>query len=152
MFVRSPYNYDADAVSVETGESYLYDPKEENHPSRSRTQQNQLHDTDINVIVSRFIKTGTLPQVPMPTVADFTESVTDFQTAMNMIVAAERSFMSLPSDVRAYFGNDPQKFLTFVDNADNFDEAVRLGIAKAREEPRKPEPVEVRVINDTPTE
>lgn len=152
MFVRSPFNYDSDVVSHATGEDFTYDPEIENHPSRSRTQQNQLHDTDINVIVSRFIKTGTMPDIPMPTIADFTDSVTDFQTAMNMIVAAERSFMTLPADVRAYFGNDPQKFLTFVDNADNFDEAVRLGIAKAREEPRKPEPVEVRVINDTPAE
>lgn len=152
MFIRSAHNYDPDAVSTATGHSFLYDPSEENHPSRSRTQQHQLHDTDINVIVSRFIKTGTMPDVPMPTTADFTESVTDFQTAMNMIVAAERSFMSLPSNVREYFSNDPQKFLTFVENADNFDEAVRLGIAKPRQEPRKPEPVEVRVVTDTPTE
>ena len=67
------------------------------------------------------------------------DSVQDFQTAQDIILRANEQFASLPSKVRARFDNDPAKLLEFVSNKDNLDEAVRLGIALAPEEPKQSE-------------
>ena len=52
MFFRTPYNYDRDAVSHETG-LVCDDP--------SLAVQSDADDCDINVIVRRFGLTGTMP-------------------------------------------------------------------------------------------
>lgn len=60
---------------------------------------------------------------------DFT-NVQDYQTSMNQVIAAQEMFMSLPSDMRNRFGNDPSQFLSFVSNESNRDEMRRLGLLK----------------------
>lgn len=98
----------------------------------SLARQSQAEDADINVIVKRFGLTGKLPDnVRPPTYADF-EDVWDFQTAMNAVVAAQASFMAMPADVRARFGNDPHQFVEFCSDEKNLDEMRRLGLAVSR--------------------
>lgn len=120
MFIRAPYNYDAEAVSRET--ALACDPEE------SVVQQQFADECDINTIVRRFGLTGELPnQVSMPQSGDFT-GVTDFQSAMNMVRQAQEAFMELPADVRYRFANDPQRVIDFLEDAANRDEAVKLGL------------------------
>jgi hypothetical protein len=45
-------------------------------------------------------------------------------------------FMSLPAKIRSRFQNDPGAFLDFVQNPENRDEMIELGLAKAQ--PRAP--------------
>lgn len=124
MFIRSPYNYDADVVSYQTGLDFSESP--------SRAEQHFRDETDINVMVARFQRTGIPEPVPTPPgVQDF-EHVHDFRSAMQAIIDARMSFASLPSDVRERFQNDPGRMLAFVHDDANYDEAVRLGLAKAR--------------------
>lgn len=119
-FLRSPFNYDRDAVSVETG--LFCDDK-------SLAQQQFADESDINTIVRRFNLTGQLPDnVRPPQYADF-EGVFDFQSAMNAVRQAEESFMAMPADVRSRFVNDPQRFVEFCSNPANLDEARKLGLA-----------------------
>jgi len=95
----------------------------------SLTQQQFKEESDINVIVDRFMKTGHLPDpVSMPQYVDY-EGVFDFQSAMNVVRQADENFMSMDAKVRARFHNSPQEFLEFFANPDNVDEAVRLGLA-----------------------
>lgn len=123
-FIRTPYNYDREAASAETG-LLCVEP--------SLAVQSQKDDADINVIVRRFGLTGTLPEnVRVPTYGDFSE-VVDFQSAMNVVRQAQEAFDELPSDVRLRFNNDPQRLIEFLNDEANLDEAVRLGIAVARE-------------------
>lgn len=118
-FIRDAYNYDRDLVSDETGLMCLDD---------SRTKQSFAEECDINTIVRRFNLTGQLPSnVRAPTYGDF-EEVFDYHSAMNAILEAERSFMMMPAEVRDRFGNDPQRFLEFVNDDHNRDEAVKLGL------------------------
>lgn len=120
MFIRSPYNYDMDAVSRETGLACR---------DRTRTHQSFKDDSDINVIVKRFGVTGTAPQnVRVPLHGDFTE-VGDFRTAMDAIRSAQQSFDAMPASVRARFSNDPQLFLEFCANKENLEEMRKLGLA-----------------------
>lgn len=96
----------------------------------SRAAQEFREEVDINTIAERYRLTGELPEnVPMVMQGDFDE-VTDFQSAMNLIVAARESFGAMPAAVRAQFHNDAQEFLDFTSNPENFDQAVKLGLVR----------------------
>lgn len=126
-FLRTPYNYDRDAATNETGIDCSVEP--------SKTQQHFIEESDINTIVKRFHLTGELPtNVRMPQQADF-EGVFDFQTAMNAIRAAEESFAAMPADVRTRFNNDPHLFVEFCSNDENRPEAEKLGLVKPKAPP-----------------
>lgn len=120
--VRQPFMYDSDAVSEETGLDCS--------DVQSRTQQHFAEEVDINTIVRRFGLTGELPEnVPHILQGDFT-NVVDFQSAMDMVVAAREAFDAQPAAVRARFDNDPQKFLDFTSRKENLDEAIKLGLVR----------------------
>ena len=120
IFLRTPYNYDTNQVSDETGLACR---------DASLTQQQFKEEADINTIVDRFLRSGVLPTpVNMPQYVDF-EGVFDYQTAMNIIRAADENFMRLDARIRARFNNSPQEFLEFFANPDNIEEAIRLGLA-----------------------
>ena len=67
----------------------------------------------------------------MPPFVDFEETF-DFQSSMNVIRAAEEAFAAMPADVRDRFQNDPGRFLEFANDASNYDEAVKMGLAIKR--------------------
>ncbi len=119
-FLRSAFNYDTDKASNEAGLACLDD---------SLTQQQFKEESDINTIVNRFLKTGVLPTPnTFPQYVDF-EGVFDYQSAMNLVRAADESFMRMDAKVRARFNNSPQEFLEFFANPANSEEAIRLGLA-----------------------
>lgn len=123
LFVRSAYNYDMDEASLETG--LLCKDK-------TLAQQQFKEESDINTIVERFHLTGEVPQLQqVPTSADY-HGVFDFQSAMNAIVAAKDTFMTMPAKIRTRFDNDPQKFHDFFLDPDNIPEAELLGIIPKR--------------------
>lgn len=124
-FLRAPGNYDADAVSLETGLEI-----DGSIPEENLTQQQFKEECDINVILERFGQTGELPTSSrMPVSGDFT-GVSDFQSAMQLVRQAEESFMGLPAKVRAEFGHDPQRVLEFLEDPANRDKAVELGLVE----------------------
>ncbi|AXH78082.1 MAG: internal scaffolding protein [Microviridae sp.] len=120
IFLRSPFNYDSQAVSLQTGLSC---------PEDSLTVQSFAAETDINNIVSTFLKTGYLPEPSrMPQYADF-EGIFDYQSALNVVRLADENFARMPAHIRARFHNSPQEFLDFFADPDNRSEAIRLGLA-----------------------
>lgn len=119
VFLRTAYNYDMDKASEESG-LVCNDP--------SMAQQQFLEESDINTIVNRFGLNGELPDVlRAPSYGDYTE-ISDFHSAMNAVKSAEANFMQMPADIRARFLNDPQRFLEFVSDDSNYDEARKLGL------------------------
>jgi phage internal scaffolding protein len=119
-FLRTPYNYDRDLASEETGLKCEDD---------SLTQQQFKDEADINTIVDRFMKSGVMPNpVNMPQYVDY-EGVFDFQTAMNAVRLADENFMRMDAKIRARFNNSPQEFLQFFADPANTEEAIRLGLA-----------------------
>ena len=119
-FLRTPFNYDRDLASEESGLKCEDD---------SLTQQQFKDEADINTIVDRFLKSGVLPNaVNMPQYVDY-EGVFDFQTAMNAVRQADENFMRMDAKVRARFNNSPQEFLQFFADPANTEEAIRLGLA-----------------------
>jgi len=119
-FLRTPFNYDRDLASDESGLKCEDD---------SLTQQQFKDESDINTIVDRFMKSGVLPTpVNMPQYVDY-EGVFDFQTAMNAVRQADENFMRMDAKTRARFNNSPQEFLSFFADPANTEEAIRLGLA-----------------------
>lgn len=103
---KTPFNHSVEAEAKKTA-LYCKDP--------SLAQQNARDEVDINTIVNRFMKTGQMPQIPLP--PQFGEYPEDFnfQDAMNTIAAANYSFAMLPAEQRSAFGNDPMTFVATVD-------------------------------------
>lgn len=134
VFLRTPYNYDMDEVSKETGVDRGDEP--------SMTQQQFAEEVDINTIVRRFGLTGELPNgINMPQSGDFTDAP-DFQTALNLVRQAEEAFLDIPAETRARFNNDPARVIAFMEDATNKEEAIKLGfIERPPEKDRQGEPV-----------
>lgn len=123
IFIRSPYNYDRDTASEETGLACQ---------DATLTKQSFAEECDINTIVKRFGITGELPQnVRMPTYMDY-EGIFDFHSAMNAIAKAHESFGAMPAEIRARFNNDPGQFVDFCSDANNLEEAKKLGLVEPK--------------------
>lgn len=123
IFFRTPYNYDTDKVSDETGLACL-DP--------SLAQQSFREDADINVILERFNITGELPSnTREPQYGDFLDSPVDYKSALDVVMSAQSAFNDLPARVRTRFENDPSKFVDFLSDEKNRDEAIELGLLNA---------------------
>lgn len=121
-FVRAAYNYDVDQASDEAGLDCSAD--------KGRTQQHFEEESNINTIIARVFKTGEFPAgMPMIMQGDFTDA-NDFQSSMDLIVKARESFDAMPAKVRTRFDNDPGKFIAFVSDDANFDEAVSFGLVR----------------------
>ena len=119
VFLRTPYNYDKDAASNESG-LHCEDA--------SLAQQHFKEECDINTILQKFNITGLLPESPLsPRYGDFT-GIGDYHGALNRVIAAQDEFEALPAQIRARFDNNPEKLIEFLDNSDNRSEAEQLGL------------------------
>lgn len=135
-FLRTPYNYDVDEASDDSGLMCL---------SPSKAQQHMKDECDINVIVERFGVTGRVPVTPLePSYGDFT-GVSDYHSALNQINATQEQFMGLPAKIRAKFDHDPYKLVNFLMDEANRNEAVELGLINGEYTAKvvSPEAVEV---------
>ena len=121
VFLRTPYNYDKDAASNESG-LHCEDA--------SLAQQHFKEECDINTILQKFNITGLLPEAPLsPRYGDFT-GIGDYHTAMNRVIAVQDEFEALPAQIRARFDNDPAQLIEFLENSDNRPEAEELGLVE----------------------
>lgn len=121
VFLRTPYNYDKDAASNESG-LHCEDA--------SLAQQHYKEECDINTILEKFNITGLLPESPLsPRYGDFS-GISDYHTAMNRVIAVQDEFEALPAQIRARFGNDPAQLIEFLENSENRPEAEELGLVE----------------------
>ncbi|ALS03714.1 VP3 [Gokushovirus WZ-2015a] len=93
----------------------------------SKTDPSFAKDCDINVIVARAKRTGTLPIAQRSLVFGDDESLT-LQQAMSRVAEAREAFEALPAEVRLRFGNDPMALIPWLADPANRDEAVKLGL------------------------
>lgn len=112
------------------------------------TKQSMRDECDINKLMSKYQKTGLMSHLArfQGRYEDVTGAV-DYRTALDIVRSAQDMFMTLPSNVRAQFSNDPGEFLHFASNPANAGKLVELGLAKPilpelPDAPREPTPVE----------
>lgn len=110
------------------------------------TEQSHKDEVNINNIVKRhgidvIQKTNLLRSVEF----QYDDvSGNDFQEAMQIVAKAQQTFDAMPSQLRKEFDNNPAVFLDFVQNPDNVDKMVDMGLA---ERVTPPPVVKVEVTN-----
>lgn len=102
--------------------------RDENGKLIYTTQQSDKDKTDINKMIKRYVRTGLIKTVSRIETKYGDVTGLDFQKAMNLIVNAQAMFDELPSDIRKRFDNSPEKLLTFFEDPNNRDEAIKLGL------------------------
>ena len=121
MRVKNPITYDRDKNS-DSAKLVFIRP--------SRTKQSFRDECDINNILRQFNVTGQLPVGSVqPQYGDFS-GITDYQSALNAVMAAQDSFLQLPAKVRAKFDNDPALFVDWASDEANKDEMKALGLLR----------------------
>ena len=94
------------------------------------TEQHHSEECDVNNILATYMKTGVLPPIdPNAQYGDLSEF--DYQSLQNQIANAHSLFEQLPENVRFRFGNEPHRFLNFVQDERNHDELIQIGLANA---------------------
>lgn len=96
----------------------------------SKTVQSFAQDCDINVLVKRFgITDGAVPPVALDPrfFGDFSDAL-DFRESWDAVRVAEERFGQLPAELRERFGNDPLRLWDFVNNPQNEEKAIELGL------------------------
>lgn len=89
-------------------------------------QQHFKDEVDINRMVMTYAKTGLMNQSVAKPFEDLDfVGVTDYQSALNQVLAGQEAFNSLDSKLRNRFNNDPAEFLDWFAQADHkqLDEA-----------------------------
>ncbi|QCS36268.1 minor capsid protein [Capybara microvirus Cap1_SP_200] len=108
----------------------------------SLTQQQFKDETTIENVVAKFALTGAIDPFLIndsePVYADVS-NIPNFHEAQNLMLKAQEDFMKMPSNIRLRFDNDPFKYMDFVNNPDNIEEGINLGIfVKKEEQPEAP--------------
>lgn len=109
----------------------------------SRTQQQFADSANINEIMRKFETTGMIEWTSggNVTYGDFS-TASDFHDQMVKVRNAEEAFAQLPAKIRARMDNDPVKFLEFLQDDENREEAEQLGLVEPVEKTQETAPVE----------
>ena len=94
---------------------------------KSMTKQTFKDSTDINKILQRAQKTGTISHLAKHGAAygDYSDAP-DLLTAMNRITKGREIFEDLPSEIRSEFSNDMFQFFEFVNDPQNSDKLATV--------------------------
>lgn len=118
----------------------------------SMTRQSEMDSCDIHNILKQFSQQGfeqlVRDNAARGQYADLT-SLPEYQEALNIVLASQAAFAALPSQVRERFQNDPARFVQFLSDPANQDEAIRLGLAQDTRTPEPP-PTKVEIVNPVP--
>ena len=99
----------------------------------SLTAQADKDRVDLNKIMKKYFN-NSLRNIPL-TIDDNwgvdTTSITDYQSALDSVLKAQENFFQIPAEIRKRFDNDPQKFIEFISDSNNYDEAIKLGFIES---------------------
>lgn len=101
----------------------------------SLTQQHLASECDINAIMAKIQLGEQVFINDRSAVYDDFTGVSTYQDAVNRIRAVEEEFMALPAEMRARFNNEPAELLKFIQNEENREEAIKIGLLD--EEPER---------------
>lgn len=96
-------------------------------PEPTRAVQSAKADCDINTIVSKYLRTGELPNARQEAYLDLI-AVPSYHDALNGVILAEEAFMALPAEVRTAFDNDPAKLIAEASDVKNRAKFIKLGL------------------------
>lgn len=106
----------------------------------SKTQQQFAEQTNINHIMKKYHATGMITHLNSKKgqYVDLSE-IKDYQSSLQTVMDAQAAFMTLPSETRKRFNNNPQELLNFLADPKNSDEAISLKLKNPQPIPATPE-------------
>lgn len=97
-----------------------------------RTKQSHKNECDITQIMARYLRTGVIDFTAKNEARYADCTGWDFQSAMERVASAKTMFEEMPAQLRDRFENSPGKFLDFINDPKNLEEARELGLAKRK--------------------
>lgn len=107
----------------------------------SLTKQEFTETCDPNFIIDRVRRgqdVSAFMSVRTPQYGDFTNAPDSYHQALSFVTEAKQSFMQLDPEIRSKFDNDPGKFLDYVNNPDNAQALIDMGLAVAKPQDTSP--------------
>lgn len=98
-----------------------------------KTVQSEARNADLNYLL-RDLRGEVRPVVgasPNAFYADVSE-IGDYHSSLNVLLAAKQAFEAQPAHIRDRFENDAEKFVEFVQDDNNREEAVKLGLIEGK--------------------
>jgi len=99
------------------------------------TEQHHKEYCDINNIVKKYDTTGLLQNVTEAEGKYGDVSGLEYKEALDLVIGMESTMAEMPSHIRKYFKNDPRLFAEFMENPDNREKAIELGLINRAWEP-----------------
>ena len=111
----------------------------------SKTQAHLAQRTNVNYLMKQYRRTGEMPDPAgllrrQQVFLDCTQ-IGDFAEVQQRIVDAGNQFRKLDPRVRAKFQNRPEMLIAFLQDENNREEAIKLGLIEKpqKQAPEKPE-------------
>jgi len=92
------------------------------------TEQSHKDMCDINKIIAKYDRTGLITHVSNFEAKFGDMTGIDFKIMQDKVASAQTMFNQLPVNIRNRFDNDAQQLLLFMDDSENRQEAIELGL------------------------
>ena len=96
------------------------------------TEQHHKDTCDVNNIIKQYDRDGLISHTSKFEAKFGDLSGLDFKAMQDKVIEAVNMFGELPSEIRNRFDNSPAELIRFMDNADNRDEPIKLGLIDER--------------------
>lgn len=118
------------------------------------TEQSQRKESDIHTILNKYRNTGVVTHMRRSTpIFGAWPTGDDYMTAMNKIARANQAFDSLPAHIKKRFNNNPAELIDFLNDKNNLEEGIKLGLLKKTDKSMKPSDIVVpEIIDEAPSE
>lgn len=101
------------------------------------TEQGHKKDCDVNEIIKKYDKTGLITHVSNFEAKFGDMTGLDFKQMQDKVANAKSMFNSLPAEIRDYFRNSPTDLLTFMEDPNNREKGIELGLIREDFDPSK---------------
>ncbi len=130
MSVQFVEKYGHEPVLKETMRAWCQRPGKRDSDGNIQytTEQAHKNQCDVNRIIEKYDKRGIITHVSKFEAKFGDLTGLDFKSMQDQVANAKSMFSNLPGEIRALFENDPANLLTFMENPDNRDEAIKLGL------------------------
>lgn len=94
----------------------------------SLTQQAFKEDTDVNIVLERYMKTGEIQLSKKQGFYGDVSEIPDLTQATEIVAKAQQAFDSLDAKIRYEFKNDPRLLMQFLQDPKNKQRGIELGL------------------------
>jgi phage internal scaffolding protein len=92
------------------------------------TEQAHKNQCDVNHIIQKYDKTGLINHISRIEAKFGDLTGDDYKTMADRVINAQNMFNDLPAEIRKRFENSPENLLRFMDDPNNRNEAIQLGL------------------------